>query len=69
MFVKVRKMNKRKRNDFDLELKAAIVSHLEKGGKNGNLPIEYGLSHSPISTIWTNREKIETLLEENKSST
>lgn len=61
-------MSKRKRNDFDLELKATIVSRLEKGGKNGNLAIEYGLSHSTISTIWKHREKIKTLLEENKSS-
>lgn len=50
-------MNKRK--NFSVEEKAHIIFRLENNEKNSNIATEFGVSHSTISTIWKNRDKIK----------
>lgn len=56
-------MSKRKRKQIDIEEKSRIISKLKSGISNKDLAKEYGVSHSTISTIWKEREKIETLFD------
>lgn len=50
-------MNKRK--NFSVEEKAYIIFRLENNEKNNDIATEFGVSHSTISTIWKNRDKIK----------
>ena len=47
-----------KRKCFSIEEKGAIVARLENGESNAVLALEFGVSHSTISTMWKNRDKI-----------
>ncbi|CAF4856881.1 unnamed protein product [Pieris macdunnoughi] len=58
-------MSQGKRKQITIEEKSRIISKLESGIPNKNLAVEYGVSHSTISTIWKEREKIQTLFENN----
>lgn len=58
-------MSQTKRKQINIEEKWRIISKLESGIPNKDLVKEYGVSHSTISTIWREREKIHTLYEKN----
>lgn len=46
------------RRSFTVKEKAKIISKLKNGEKNADLCKEYKVSHSTISTMWKNRDKI-----------
>lgn len=54
-----------KRKQINIEEKSRIISKLEKGIPNKDLAKEYGVSHSTISSIWKEREKIQILYDKN----
>lgn len=54
-----------KRKCFSIEEKGAIVARLENGESNVSLASEFGVSHSTISTMWKNREKIREAFNNN----
>ncbi|XP_057339399.1 tigger transposable element-derived protein 4-like [Microplitis mediator] len=58
-------MSKRKRKVFDIEEKAHIIWRLESGETNNGIAKEYAVSHSTISTIWKDKERIKKTFEEN----
>lgn len=47
-----------KRKSMSIEEKGVIIARMENGETNANLSSEFGVSHSTISSIWKNREKI-----------
>lgn len=48
-----------KRKKCSVEEKAHIIFCLENNEKNNNIATECGVSHSRISTIWKNWDKIK----------
>lgn len=58
-------MSSRKRKHFNVEEKSRIISKLENGATNKDLAKEYDVSHSTISTIWKERNKIKFLFDSN----
>lgn len=46
------------RRSFTIKEKAEIISKLKNGENNADLCKEYKVSHSTISTMWKNRDKI-----------
>lgn len=46
------------RRSFTVKEKAKIISRLKNGEKNADLCKEYKVTHSTISTMWKNRDKI-----------
>ncbi|XP_057327621.1 tigger transposable element-derived protein 4-like [Microplitis mediator] len=58
-------MSKRKRKVFDIKEKAHIIWRLESGETNNGIAKEYAVSHSTISTIWKDKERIKKTFEEN----
>lgn len=65
VFCLVSKMLKRKA--MSIEEKAHIIWRLESGEKNSDLCKELSVSHSTISTIWKNKEKIKEVFEKDNS--
>lgn len=61
-------MSKRKRNRFDIEEKSHIIWRLKNGEMNTSVAKDYEVSHSIISTIWRDREKIKSLFEKNNEN-
>ncbi|XP_063896995.1 tigger transposable element-derived protein 4-like [Helicoverpa armigera] len=58
-------MSSVKRKCFTIEEKSAILHRLEAGESNATLAKEFGVSHSTISTIKKNKDKIEPLFNAN----
>ncbi|VVD01444.1 unnamed protein product [Leptidea sinapis] len=58
-------MSSVKRKCFTIEEKIAILHRLEAGELNATLAKEFGVSHSTISTIKKNKDKIEPLFNAN----
>ena len=58
-------MSQKKRKVFNIEEKSHIIWRLENGETNVSIAKELGVSHSTISTIWKDREKIQSLFEHN----
>lgn len=58
-------MSQKKRKVFTIEEKSHIIWRLENGESNSEIAKECGVSHSTVSTIWKNREKIKALFENN----
>lgn len=58
-----------KRRCFSIEEKGAIVAWLENGESNAKLALEFNVSHSTISTIWKNKNKIVRAFNENELKT
>nr|XP_026484223.1 tigger transposable element-derived protein 4-like [Vanessa tameamea] len=58
-------MSGAKRKQINIEGKSRIISKLMSGVRNKDLAKEYGVSHSTISTIWNEREKIQNLYDKN----
>ncbi|XP_064071485.1 tigger transposable element-derived protein 4-like [Vanessa tameamea] len=58
-------MSGAKGKQINIEEKSRIISKLESGVPNKDLAKEYGVSHSTISTIWNEREKIQNLYDKN----
>lgn len=58
-------MSQKKRKVFNIEEKAHILWRLENGESNGDIAKECGVSHSTISTIWKNKNKIKALFDNN----
>ncbi|KAL0861588.1 hypothetical protein ABMA27_009087 [Loxostege sticticalis] len=58
-------MSQNKRKVFSIEEKSHIIWRLENGESNSEIAKECGVSHSTISTIWKNRDKIKVLFENN----
>ncbi|KAJ3640485.1 hypothetical protein Zmor_003779 [Zophobas morio] len=58
-------MSSVKRKCFTIEEKSAILHRLEAGESNATLAKEFGVSHSTISTIKKNADKIEPLFNAN----
>ncbi|KAJ8949937.1 hypothetical protein NQ314_008099 [Rhamnusium bicolor] len=48
-----------------MKQKSHIIWRLENGELNGDIAKECGVSHSTISTIWKNKDKIKALFEKN----
>ncbi|XP_056641291.1 tigger transposable element-derived protein 4-like [Diorhabda sublineata] len=53
-----------KRKSLTIEEKANIIWRLQEGESNTMLSKEFGVSHSTISTVWANKEKIRRCFEE-----
>ncbi|CAK1581849.1 unnamed protein product [Parnassius mnemosyne] len=58
-------MSQKQRKVFSIEEKSHVIWRLQNGESNSEISKEYGVSHSTISTIWKNRDKIKALFEEN----
>lgn len=58
-------MSQKKRKAFNIEEKTRIIWRLQNGESNSEIAKECGVSHSTISTIWNNRDKIKALFENN----
>lgn len=58
-------MSQKKRKVFSIEEKSHVIWRLENGESNSEIAKECGVSHSTISTIWRNRDKIKVLFENN----
>lgn len=58
-----------RRKSLTVEEKANIIWKLEAGESNSSLSKEFGVSHSTISTVWANKEKIKRSFEEESFST
>lgn len=65
MTTKNDKTPKNKRKVFDIEEKSRIISKLENGQTVASISQELRVSHSTISTIWKNREKVKSFASEN----
>ncbi|KAI4466236.1 hypothetical protein MML48_3g00003728 [Holotrichia oblita] len=59
------KMATNKRRVFSIEEKSAIIARLESGDSNITICNEYNLSHSTVTTIWGNRDKIKAAFNDN----
>lgn len=62
-------MSQKKRKVFNIEEKSHIIWRLENGELNGDIAKECGVSHSTISTIWKNKDKIKAFFENNSLKT
>lgn len=58
-------MLKLKRKTLSIEEKAAICTRLESGEANVKIASEFQISHSTVSTVWKNREKIKQAFNDN----
>lgn len=58
-------MSQKKKKVFSIEEKSHVIWRLENGESNSEIAKECGVSHSTISTIWRNRDKIKVLFENN----
>lgn len=58
-------MSQKKRKVFSIEEKYHVIWRLQNGETNSEIAKECGVSHSTISTIWKNRDKIKVLFENN----
>lgn len=56
---------KRKRKGLNIEEKSHFIWRLQNGESNNETAKECGVSHSTISTIWKDRDKIKALFENN----
>src|SRR5699024_4347588 len=54
-----------KRKMLSIEEKGAIIARLENGESNASLSNEFGISHSTVTTIWKNKEKIKCAFNDN----
>ncbi|RVE52312.1 hypothetical protein evm_002950 [Chilo suppressalis] len=55
------------RRSFSVKEKVEIISKLKNGGNNADLCREYKISHSTISSMWKNRDKILKCFESKSS--
>ncbi|KOB77473.1 putative tigger transposable element derived 6-like protein [Operophtera brumata] len=58
-------MSQKKRKVFNIEQKSHIIWRIENGELNGDIAKECGVSHSTISTIWKNKDKVKAHFENN----
>lgn len=58
-------MAEKKRKVLSIEEKGAIIARIENGETNAALAEEFQLSHSSVTTIWKNREKIKAAFNSN----
>ncbi|KAK9712534.1 Tc5 transposase DNA-binding domain [Popillia japonica] len=58
-------MATKKRKVFSIDEKAATIARLESGDSNVTIFNEYNLSHSTVTTIWRNQDKIKAAFDDN----
>lgn len=54
-------MSQKKRKTFSIEENSHVIWRLENGESNSEIAKECGVSHSTISTIWKNRDRIKVI--------